>query len=85
MRRLWAKVVAGFGQGGSEYRQMAGHDSNYIALSGPDDSVLLCYMKIYENSGEGTEAPQIWCLVRIFFVLSWTTQLWISENSEQTS
>ena len=59
MRRLWAKVVAGFGQGGSEYRQMAGHDSNYIALSGPDDSVLLSYMKIYENSGEGTEAPQI--------------------------
>lgn len=26
--------LAGFGQDGSEFSQMAGHDSNYIALSG---------------------------------------------------
>ena len=47
---------AGFGQGGSEYRQMAGHDSNYIALSGRDDSVLLenhrkTMVKPWENDG----------------------------------
>lgn len=38
--------MTGFGQGGSEYRQMAGHDSNYIALSG-----LLDFFR------RGTEKP----------------------------
>eukprot|EP00435_Cladocopium_sp_Y103_P028880 s380_g7.t1 len=49
LKTLARAVVAaesGFGQGGSEYRQMAGHDSNYIALSG-----LLDFFR------RGTEKP----------------------------
>ena len=38
---LWPKV-AGFGQGGNEFSKMAGHDNNYIALSG--QSWCSCYI-----------------------------------------
>ena len=39
--------MAGFGQGGTEFSNMAGHDSNYLALSGarkPGESLRVCSM-----------------------------------------